>query len=76
MAKKAKTYRAVAVGETFPMAGWRWTVVEVAPDGKTFQAETPRSKYDPTPMRREFSAEEGEPYYGEPDRDDEEDLRG
>jgi hypothetical protein len=67
-ARTKKRYREVVTGETFNQAGFFWTVVEVTPNGRKFWAETPLEGR--APMRREFSAEIGAMYYGEPDRGD------
>jgi len=66
----SKRYRDVSVGDTFNLAGWIWTVVEVAPNGRKFWADTPLEGR--TPLHREFSAEIGEAYYGEPDPEERE----
>ena len=70
-ARQKKQYRVVSVGDTFHLAGWLWTVTEVAPNGRTYWAETPLP--DKAPLRREFSAEVAQPYYGEPDPEDNDD---
>lgn len=64
--KTTKRYAEVQIGESFQWAGWTMTIVEIAPNGRKYWAETPIPGRE-RPMRREFSAEIGEMYYGEPD---------
>ena len=62
-----KRYREVQIGETFSLAGFRWTVIEIL-SPKSYLAETPLPGR--SPMVREFSSEIGEMYFGDPDPED------